>query len=268
MAELRFSDASIYYETHAAVNQTTQLPLVLVAGLASDSQSWQPVLEPLRQARQVILIDNRGSGRTRAPAGTCLKQMAQDCLAVCDHLGLDQFDLLGHSMGGFIALNVAQAAPQRIDHLIICNSSATQSARNQMMFTDWADSLQEHGPTARWYRTFFYWILTRGFFDDPQRVTQLLKLAMSYPYAPDAMAFKSQVLAMQGFDATSWLAQITTKTLVLSASEDLLFPPGTDGSGLAKLPNAEIQILSGLAHSLPMEAPKVFCDRVLAFLNR
>lgn len=267
MAELRLPDASIYYETHAAVNQTTQSPLVLVAGLASDSQSWQPVLDPLRQTRQVILIDNRGSGRTRAPAGTCLKQMAQDCLAVCDHLGLDKFDLLGHSMGGFISLHATQLAPQRIDRLILCNSSAAQSARNQMMFTDWADSLQEHGPTARWYRTFFYWILTRGFFSDEHQVAQLLKLAMSYPYAPDAMAFKSQVLAMQGFDATSWLAQITQKTLVLTASEDLLFPPGDDGSGLAKLPNAQVQVVLGLAHSLPMEAPKVFCDRVLGFLN-
>ncbi len=267
MSELQRSDASLYYELHDAARASDNLPLLLVAGLASDSQSWQPVLDAMRQHRQVILIDNRGSGRTRASASTSLKQMAQDCIAVLDHLSIRQFDLVGHSMGGFVSLNIARIAPDRIRRMALCNSSSRIGARNEDMFADWADALAEQGATARWYRSFFYWILTPGFFANKQTLEQLLKLAMSYTYAPDAMAFRSQVSAMQGFDATSWLADIDTPTLVLAASEDLIFPPGSDAAGLALLPNAQVQVVAGLAHSLPMEAPKVFSDRMLAFLD-
>lgn len=266
MSELRLPDASVYYEVHEAALPGNAPPLLLVAGLASDSQSWQPVLDNLRQHRQVILIDNRGSGRTRAPAGTCLKQMAQDCIALLDHLSLAEVDLAGHSMGGFVSLNIARQAPARIRRMVLCNSSTSTGARNEMMFTDWANALEQYGATESWYRSFFYWILTRRFFDNKAAVEQLVKLAMSYPYAPDAMAFRSQVLAMQGFDATGWLATIQTPTLVLTASEDLIFPPGDDASGLAALPNAQVEVVPKLAHSLPMEAPRVFSDRVLGFL--
>ncbi|MCD8564201.1 MAG: alpha/beta hydrolase [Burkholderiaceae bacterium] len=267
MSELRLSDASLYYEVHEAAVSFSDRPLLLVAGLASDSQSWQPVLDALRQQRTVILLDNRGSGRTRAPAGTCLQQMAKDCLALFDHLSIKQADVAGHSMGGFVSLNLARMAPERVRKLVLCNSSIRTGARNDMMFTDWADALEEYGATARWYRTFFYWIFTRGFFNDRNVVEQSVKLAMSYPYAPDPMSFRSQVLALQGFDATGWLDTIKTPTLVLTASEDLIFPPGDDASGLAAMPNAQVEVVPGLAHSLPMQAPKVFSDRVSSFLN-
>ncbi len=267
MSELRLPEASLYFEVHESAVPNPNKPLLLVAGLASDSQSWQPVLDALRQQRTVILMDNRGSGRTRAPAGMCLRQMAKDCVALLDHLSINQVDVAGHSMGGFVSLNLAHMAPERVGKLVLCNSSVRTGARNEMMFTDWADALEAHGATAPWYRTFFYWIFTREFFENDAAVNQAIKLAMNYPYAPDAMAFRSQVLAMQGFDASPWLSEITTPSLVLAASEDLIFPPGDDGAGLAVLPDAQVQVILGLAHSLPMQAPKVFSERVLGFLG-
>jgi pimeloyl-ACP methyl ester carboxylesterase len=272
MAELTLADVSLYYEVHqpAVAGQLanqTQLPLLLIAGLASDSQSWQPVLNSLCQQRQVILLDNRGSGRTRAQAGTSLKQMAEDCIGLCNHLQLEKFDVLGHSMGGFVALHLARMVPNRVHHLVLANSSAAQSARNEMMFADWADALEEHGATDHWWRTFFYWILTRRFFDNQEGLEQLVALAQRYPYAPDAMSFRSQVLAMVGFDARPWLKDIHQRALVLAASEDLLFPPGTHGAGLADLPQSTLTVVPGLAHSLPLEAPKVFNEAVLKFLD-
>lgn len=268
MAELTLSDATLYYEVHPAkCPVSSNPPLVLIAGLASDSQSWQPVLGTLQQNRTIVLLDNRGAGRTRAPTQASLTQMAQDCLALCDHLNLDSFDLIGHSMGGFVALNVIKTSPTRVRRLVLANSSARQSARNQLMFTDWANALASEGATARWYRTFFYWILTRQFFENHEAVEQLVKLAQSYAHGPNALAFKSQVLAMAEFDATVWLTAVKSRTLVLTSSEDLLFPPGQDASGLAAIPEAAIRIVPGLGHSLPLEAPKVFCQEVLGFLE-
>ena len=100
MPMAKVNDLEIYYEIHGEGP-----PLLLVAGLASDSQSWQPVLDSLAADYQVIVFDNRGVGRTTPQeAGNSISRMADDCVGFARQLGIGKFHLLGHSMGGFIAL--------------------------------------------------------------------------------------------------------------------------------------------------------------------
>lgn len=268
MSYLQLPSAKLYYEVYQPTVANKHPPIVLLAGLASDSMSWRAVIHSLAQQRQVITLDNRGSGRTQSEADISLAQMAKDCLALCDHLSLGRVDLMGHSMGGLIALQAAHLAPSRINRLVLCNSSVKQCPRNLMMLQDWADDLDRWGPTAKWYRTFFYWILTPGFFKEPQTVNDLVELALSYEHGPTAKGFRAQVDAMAQVDATPWLAQITTPTLVLTASEDLLLPPGSDAAGLAALSNSVVKCIAGVGHSLPTESPKLLSDLVLEFLDR
>jgi len=73
----------------------------LVAGLASDSQSWQPIVEELSQQYRVIIFDNRGSGRTKPQdIEMSIEDMVDDCISLIKHLDLSSVYLLGHSMGG------------------------------------------------------------------------------------------------------------------------------------------------------------------------
>lgn len=266
--KLTLPDANLYYETHPAKSpEDSYPPLMLVAGLGSDSLSWLPVLERLRQQRDIITLDNRGSGRTEARTGISLAQMANDCLALADHLGIEQVDLAGHSMGGMIAMHVAHRAPERIRRLVLCNTTAMQSKRNERLFDDWVLMLEQQGASQAWYRGLFYWLLNRQFFEDQDTLQQLLKLVVNYEYAPDSVAYRNQVDAIRGFDARSLLADIKTPSLVLASSEDLLFPPGEDAAGLAALPNASVEVVPGLAHSLTMQAPEHFVRSVLTFLD-
>jgi pimeloyl-ACP methyl ester carboxylesterase len=268
LGQLQNNDIDLYYEVHGpAASASPHRPLLLVAGLASDSQSWLPVLETLACERPVIIFDNRGCGRTRAqPGADGISRLADDCLRLAEHLALERFDLLGHSMGGFIALECARRAPDRVARLLLCNSSAAQSARNQLLFSDWADEFDAGQAEERWFRTFFYWILTPAFFDDAPAVEQLLELAIGYPHRQTAAGFRGQVVAMRGFDARPWLETLTMPTLVLASAEDQLYPPGADGSGLAALPNAQLVSVANGAHSLPLESPAQFSAAVLEFL--
>lgn len=270
MASLQRDDIRLYYELHGpAASDQRPAPLILVAGLASDSQSWAPVVPTLAAERQVLIFDNRGCGRsTPQDAPNSIGLMADDCLALADHLGLERFDLVGHSMGGFIALEIAHQTPQRLGHLLLSNSGATQSARNQRLFEDWADDLETGKASERWLRNFFYWLFTEGFFNDPAMVNGLLEVALDYPHPQTAPGFCAQVAAMRDFDARRWLPAIETQTLILASGEDLLFPPRDDAAGLIGLPNAEYRVIAQQAHSLPAEAPAEFCQALLSFLDR
>jgi pimeloyl-ACP methyl ester carboxylesterase len=269
MPSLHLGDIDLYYETHGlAAAPDGPTPLVLVAGLASDSQSWLTVLPALAERRPVVVFDNRGCGRTTPQGGANgIDRMAADCIALADHLRLGRFDLIGHSMGGYVALDCALAQPERVRRLVLANTAATSPARNDSLFADWAAGLTEGTDAARWFRTFFYWIFTPGFFQDPKAVADLLRLALDYPYPQSAAGFAGQTRALRGFDRRAALAGLRTETLVLASGSDLIFPPGDDAAGLAAIPGARVVVVPELAHALHVEAPGRFLDPVEAFLG-
>jgi pimeloyl-ACP methyl ester carboxylesterase len=268
LGQLQSNDIDLYYEVHGSIESPSSVrPLLLVAGLATDSQSWLPVLDTLSRERPVIIFDNRGCGRSRPhTVANGISLLADDCLRLAEHLRLQRFDLLGHSMGGFIALECARRAPDRVARLLLCNSSAVQSARNQRLFSDWADELDAGQADERWFRNFFYWIFTPGFFDDADAVDQLVELAIDYPHRQTAAGFRGQVEAMRGFDARAWLPSLSLRTLILVSAEDQVYPPGEDAAGLTALPNAQVASIANQAHTLPLESPAQFSAAVLEFL--
>ncbi|MDP8313931.1 MAG: alpha/beta hydrolase [Candidatus Celaenobacter antarcticus] len=97
----------LYYEIHGKGE-----PLMLIAGLASDSQSWQPIMEDLSRNYRVITPDNRGVGRTKpSDINISIQKITDDCISLVRHLGLSSVNMLGHSMGGFVALDCAIRYP-------------------------------------------------------------------------------------------------------------------------------------------------------------
>lgn len=97
------------------------LPVVLVHSLAGNSTHWSKQLEHLRRTRRAVALDLRGHGRSERPRNGdyTIASMAGDVAAVADTLGLDQFVLVGHSMGGGVALTYAGAHPDRVAGLVL-----------------------------------------------------------------------------------------------------------------------------------------------------
>lgn len=243
-------------------------PLLMIAGLAADQAFWLPAQPALAARRQLILVDNRGSGRT-APldAPTSIAAMAGDCLALLDHLGLDRVSVVGHSMGGMIAQELALRAPRRVDRLVLAATMARCSPRNRDLFACWAE-LFATVERRWWFRNLYYWVLSAGFFDNRRTVDGLLDLASSYPYQQTPVALRGQVDALAAFDSSARLGELTPRTLVLAGAEDLLFAPSESADFAAAMPNATFEQIDGAAHSFPGEHPDAFTTRVLAFLER
>ncbi len=234
-------------------------------GIASDSQSWLPGVAPLAERFIVISYDNRGAGRT-APhnAEASIALLADDCAALIEHLGYSNVHLLGHSMGGFVAQDVAARYPDRINRLILVGTALENTARNDALLLDMANHLESGTDLETWFREFFRWIFTARFLEDEAAVAEALRIAVEYPYPQTPAQFRRQAEAVVAFDAVN-PSRITTRTLVMTGSEDLLFPP-EEGRALAEeLPNAEFVLIPGAAHSVFLEAPDAFVNAVTRF---
>lgn len=262
MPNTKINGIDLYYEMHGK-----GIPLMLIAGLGSDSQSWQPIIEEFSRHCLVIAPDNRGAGRTRPQnARISIQQIADDCMKLAKHLGLSAVNLLGHSMGGFVALDLVIRYPDSIDKLILAGSSASNSKRNDSLFFDWVSCMESGMDAELWFRNIFYWLFSARFFENEAAVNDALRYAVEYPYPQSASAFRNQVEAISGFDCTEHLSGITKKTLVISGKEDLLFPPEVSACLANAIPGAVFSVIENAAHSIHMEQPCAFTDRVLEFL--
>jgi pimeloyl-ACP methyl ester carboxylesterase len=244
MARLAGNGVDLYYEEHGR-----GAPLLLIARLASDSQSWLPALAGLAASFRVILVDNRGIGRTSPlETRTSIRAMADDCVALVRHLRLGAVNVVGHSMGGFIAQDLALRYPEHVEKLVLAATGSCSSKRNDALFTGWADALDAGAAPDPWFRELFRWIFSAGFLADTKTVDDLVRFAVEYPFPQPAGAFRNQVEAIAEFDNTGQLSRLRVPTLVLAGSEDLA---AIDGAG----------------HALHVEQPAAFNRQVSGFLS-
>jgi len=263
MPTIKINDVNIYYEIHGKGE-----PLVLIAGLASDSQSWLPIIDDLSKKYQVVVFDNRGVGRTKPmDVKTSIQQLADDCIGLINYLGFKTVQLLGHSMGGMIALDCAIRYPEYFSKLILASTSAVNSQRNTILFDDWVSYLDDNMKSELWFRNLFYWIFTKRFFEDSETLKTAVQMSIDYPYAQSKVSYKNQVNAIKEFDCFEELSGIKIKTLVVSGDEDMLFSPDESYSVLKTIPGAKFSFVEGAAHSIFMEKPDEFVKVVNDFLN-
>jgi len=263
MPKILINGVELYYEIHGKGK-----PLLLIAGLASDSQSWLPIVEELSRNYMVITFDNRGVGRTKPQdVKTSIKDITEDCLALIKHLRLSSVNLLGHSMGGFVALDCAVRYPEYVSKLILAGTSAFNSERNNALFLDWISYLENEMNPELWFRNIFYWIFSKLFFEDKEALNTAVQFAIEYPYPQSNIAFKNQVKAIKGFNCREDLPNITSKTMIVCGKEDLLFPPEESFKVLQAIPGAICSIVEHAAHSMFVENPVEFINLVRNFLD-
>jgi len=263
MAFFEHDGVTLYYELLGSGP-----PLVLIAGLASDSQSWLPVVDELAKQFTLILFDNRGVGRSTQECPISIDLMADDCNALIHHLGISKASLLGHSMGGMVAMECAHRYPDRVDRLLLVATTARNSARNKQLFRDWADWYAADYNRPAWFRSLLTWIFTERFFDNQQMVDGSVLFLLNYPWPQSADAFRKQVEAIAAFDATDWLDTIAVPTHVMVGSEDILLPPACSNQLAELIPGACISVIEGAAHSIHMEQPQLFVREIVTFLQQ
>lgn len=256
-------NTKIYYEIHGKGR-----PLVLIAGLASDSQSWITVIPELSKHYKVVVFDNRTTGRTKSDEKELsIDLMADDALRLINHLNLSEVTLLGHSMGGLIALNAAAKNNNLIKNLIIAASPDKISEKNKELFSDWLIYLKNKMNQRLWFKNLFYWILTDQFFENKEILNAGLDYSVNYPFPQTIEGFEKQINALKNYRHKDTPRKITQRTLVLAPEKDRLFSVEECRSLSDLIKNAEFKIIKNAAHSIHSEFPAELCNEVFLFLD-
>jgi pimeloyl-ACP methyl ester carboxylesterase len=264
----------IYYEEHGSGE-----PLLLIMGLAADSLAWMFQRDAFAAQYRTIVFDNRGVGRTSKPAGPyTIATMADDAAGVLDTLAVDRAHVVGVSMGGMIAQELALRHPDRVRSLVL---GCTYAKPDAGVATTFEESLAffggSTGPngeiqvdlTSLDPMAFIGRLLPLTF--TPQFImTELPKLmqvfAGALQHGFDLAAILAQVAATQAHDTTDRLHRITVPTLVLTGDSDLLIPPANSDLLAERIPGAQLKKLPGGSHGFNFEAPETFNGAVLEFL--
>jgi pimeloyl-ACP methyl ester carboxylesterase len=123
-------DIKMFYEVHGSGT-----PVVLIPGLGSNTRFFAGLARKLAERRQVIVLDPRGAGRSDKPRGDySIEQMAQDVAGLMATLQIATADVVGYSMGGKVALQLAAVRPDLVDHLVLAMTDARPEVTRRFSF--------------------------------------------------------------------------------------------------------------------------------------
>lgn len=252
-----------YYRVHGDGE-----PVLLIAGFGCDHTIWTRVAPGLAARHQVIVFDNRGIGRTISPnVSTDVSQLAHDTAEMLDALGVGPTHVVGHSLGGMIAQELALSRPELVRSLAVLSSSARLDARGRAVITSWGN-LPFRVDAATLTQLIVPWIYTSRFFEKPGAVAQIIDQIMANPYPPKPEVLYAQSQAITGFDTSNRLDRIDCPTLVLTGREDILVPVALSERLARGIRGAKLVVLEGTGHGLLVESPDAVIAALLDFLSR
>lgn len=261
----KLKNINLYYEIHGKGE-----PLLMLTDIADDIQTWQFIITNLSKHFQLILVDNRGSGRSETPDSKyCIEHFANDSIALLDFLKIPKTHVLGHGMGGFIAQEIAIQHPNRVIKLILECSAPYSSIRNNQLFRIFEELIENNINKALWYKTYYHWIYSHNFLGDTEFMEALIQFNINYPHAQTTLGFKKQIEAMSNFDSRTRLSKINAETLVIIGEEDILIRAKDADKLYQGITMASYPVfIENCAHSIHNEDPKTFVHTILSFLYK
>jgi 3-oxoadipate enol-lactonase len=262
----RANGQELYFEVHGEGPS-----LILVMGIGYDSSLWSLAQLPaLARSFQVIVFDNRDSGRSSQSAATyAIADLADDVAGLMDALDLPRAHVLGLSMGGLIAQELAVRHPGRLDRLVLsgCGAAPARAACDPVQTWSWVKAHDRSGEA--FVAQQLTWLFSAAFLRNREAVRQTLALLSSNPHPVGPDAYARQAQAYVRHDALDRLGAIAAPTLVVVGEQDLLTPPWLCREVADRIPGARFEIIrgDGASHLVPIERPDDFNPLVTRFLS-
>lgn len=241
-------------------------PLLLIGGLSADRAFWS-LARPGLNGFTTIAFDNRDVGLSdRVFDPYAAADMARDALAILDHAGIKRAHVLGHSLGGVVAQELALLAPERVDRLVL----ACTFARNDLYSRGILELLKrvraEVVNPVTYVRTLATFTLGRCFLE-ANDLERLARQVVAAGPLQGVAAFHRQADASLAADTLARLGAIMAPTLVMATPQDRIFAPAFGREIAAAIPGALFLEGPDTGHCPMIEAPDAFAQIVTAFLR-
>jgi pimeloyl-ACP methyl ester carboxylesterase len=242
-------------------------------GLAGSKEAWLFQVPAFRRHYQVITFDNRGVDSTRAGAHTfTIEEMAADVIALLDHLGIESAHILGYSLGGLVAQEVAIRYPSRVRKLILASSVAVgrepeRSTAGVQKTLGLDAGGAEKGTRSLDLKKVMPALVSLAFNKWGFRaLTRLLAGAYSRRLRLDGLA--AQLRAPAGANTLDRLGSIRARTLVMTGTRDRVVDPSASHTLASRIPHARLVLVEGGSHAFSIEMSRRFNREVLDFLGQ
>jgi pimeloyl-ACP methyl ester carboxylesterase len=259
MPKIHSNHINLYYE----VNGDGQ-PLVFIHGLGSSTRDWEFQVPEFSKSYRVITCDLRGHGRSDKPDGPYhLAMFAADLAGLLSALGLAAAHIVGFSLGGGVAFQFAIDYPAMVKTLTIVNSAPSFGAtpeEAQQEIERRVGIVQQFGMRAMGQA------LSPNLFPHPDQ-SALRETFVERWAENDPRAYIEATRSMLGWNLMDQLGSIQCPTLVITADQDYT-PVAVKEAYVKLLPNAQLVVIPGTHHAIPMEQPEKFNAVLMAFLTK
>ena len=245
----------LFFEEHGQ-----GLPVVLLHGYPLDHTIWKPVVNGLKEQARLIVPDLRGHGASFVPEGDwSIRDMAEDVRLLLDRLEVERAVIVGHSMGGYVALSFAHAYPQRLAGLglVASQAAADTTERRQARY------IQIEEARRRGVRAVTDAMATK--LTARPALAEALKLLMAKMSLQGLM---SSLKAMaERPDATPWLGDLDVPAVVIAGLADSIIPIERGQTMAQLLPRGWLVQIENAGHMQMLEASEEVCEALRQLLD-
>lgn len=261
MPYLKCNDINLHYEVSGCGD-----PLCIISGLGEDVRSLIPLVRRLKNEFTVIEFDQRGAGKSDKPKDPyTISQMANDTLCLLGELGFSKAHVVGFSMGGCVALELALNHREIIETLTLISTLPSwigpypikDEIIGIMMQTDISEGLLKDV-----YEKFF-----GPRFKKRVPFEEYLRERMIDPEPQPAFAYLNQLTAIQSFDVRSLVDNIDSTTFIIAGDSDEVVPINNSLWLHEHIKNSKLNILDGCGHNIIIEAPEEIADLIIKNLK-
>lgn len=242
-------------------------PLLFLNGLSGDRLYWRSQLRVFGKSYRCLAVDNRDVGQSSyASEPYTIRDLASDLSEWMEQLNLPAAHVVGLSMGGAIAQELAVTAPERVKSLVLMNTLARADDWFRGTLRTFELIYRQVGDTAGFFEAILPWWVSHRFFEQSERVSWLRMLLHQNPHPQRLDGFLRQLAALGRHDAVKRLRQITCPVLVLAGEDDCIAPPRFSREIQELLPQAQLVVLRGVGHAPPFEDARQFNTLLMEFL--
>lgn len=243
--------------------------VLLLHGISNSGRAWAPqVPELVAAGHRVIVPDHAGhgaSGALSAPFGVA--DIADDTEALIEHLGIDQLDIIGLSLGGMVALELALRHPQRIGRLIVANSfDRTATPEFAAMAEGWAGIFeQSHGPVLRLEQN---WpSLVSPAFQATAEGLRTWQVWHGIAASAHGPSLAHVARGITSFDRADSIADLAMPTLFIAGELDRMSPPDLSRAMVQHATQGSYRLIEGAGHISNVDSAEAFTQSILQFLG-